>query len=324
MSQQPYYPPQGQFPQQPVQQQPQQFAQPQYPTYPQQQAPQQFAQQPGYPPAQQAPQQQLAQGTLDAFFNQRSAGSGPGLTWSNKDGSKKPLGFWYTGVVARDVGNGDIEQQTNTQGIPQTFKDGSPKFQMKVPLKGIQAADGNVADFTDGEGTWYVKGQARDELTRAMAEAGCDYGVPKAGDYVVITLVQRRPSGQGYQPANVVQVTYHPANAQAGGQQAQAPATGAPSPAPEAPAQPAQPPAPPQVQQEVPQQPQYQQPAPPAAQPAPQQFQQQPPAPPAAPQGAPVQQAQPPVQQQSVPQPPPGLDPNAQAILSQLTQQQAS
>lgn len=301
---QPQYP--GYPPQQP-QQGPPEWAQPQPPQWTPPGQPVQQYQQP-YPPQgygqPQAPAQQLAQGNLDDFFNQRSAGSGPGLSWSNKDGSKKPIGFWYAGVVARDIGNGDIQQQTTPQGQPQFFRDGSPKFQMLVPLKQVQAADGSQ-ELENGEGTWYVRGQARDELTRAMAEAGCTYQVPKAGDAVVVILTGRRSSGQGFQPANVFEIRYQPAPHNLGGQ-AQAPVSGAPSPAPEAQQAPA-----PQVQQP---------PAPPAApqvqQPPAQQYAQggyvppqgQAPAqPPAAPQGAPV--------------PPAGLDPNAQNILAQLTGQ---
>lgn len=326
MTQQAYYPPQGQ-PQGYPPQAPQQFQQPappaQYPGYPPQQQPG-YGPPQGYPPAQQAPQQQLVQGTLDDFFNQRSAGSGPGLSWSYKDQSKKPIGYWYAGTVARDVGNGDIQQQTNPQGAAQFFRDGSPKYQMLVPLREVQAADGSHAtDFADGEATWYVRGQARDELVRAMREAGCSYTTPKAGDRVVIVLSARRSSGQGFQPANVFQIQYQaaPHNLSVQGQQT----AGAPSPAPEVPqAQaPAPPPAPAQQQFQPPaqQQPQMEQPQQQIPAPPVQQMQQQ----------APVQQMQPPPAPQApqgVPVPPPGLDPNAAAILGQLTggqpQQQAS
>lgn len=188
---------------------PQQYAppaQPQYPGYPPQQAPQQFAQQPGYP-AQgfpQAPQQQpaqpLAQGTIDDFYNQPSSGGGASLKFEQP-------GTRYVGVVARAVGNGDIQQQTNTQNVPQFFKDGRPKLVMRVPLSNLQS---NVQlPSQDGLGQWYVKGQARDELARAMAEAGCQ-GAPEAGAVIDITFTGTRPSGPGMNPAKVFQVVYAP------------------------------------------------------------------------------------------------------------------
>lgn len=302
MTQQPFYPPQQGYPPQQAPQQPyapQQYQQPAPAAYQQPYAPQGYGQ-----PAPGPQQPPLAQGGLDEFYSQRATGSGPGLSWQNK-----PIGHWYAGVVSRDVGDGDVQQQTNTMQQPQFFKDGSPKFQMLVPLGQVQAADGQAPE--NGEGTWYVKGQARDELSRAMQEAGCSYRTPKAGDFVVVTLVQRRPSGAGFQPANVFQIRYQPANATAGGQVAGAPAqqaTGAPSPAPEAPQQqqvPQQPPAPPMGAPVQPQQQYQQQPAPP--------MQQQIPQPP------PGTQGQPPMQQQAPIQPPQGLDPQAASILSQLT-----
>lgn len=214
MSQQPYYP------QQPQQGYP---AQPQYPVapqqpYPPQQAPQQF-QQPyaapyGAPQAPQAPAQPLVQGTLDDFYNQPSVGGGPSLSWTDKQSNQpKPLGTTYTGIVARDVTHADVQQQTDfrTQA-PLFYKDGRAKFAMKVPLK-LQPS----AEFPDGEASWFVKGQARDELVRAMSEAGCD-GSPKAGALITVTLVQRRNTGAGMNPANIVQVQYQPP--QGAGQQA--------------------------------------------------------------------------------------------------------
>lgn len=298
--QQPYYPPQPQAPAYP-------------PAVPAQQYPPQPPQQPYYPPqapapqapyggapAQPAPPQQppavpaqpLAKGTLDDYFTQPSAGSGPGIAWSDKAGNQKPIGTTYHGVVARDVTQADIEQQIGhpSQGSqPLFFRDGRPKLQMKVPLR-VPVSE----EFPQGEATLYVKGQTRDELTRAMNEAGLGtQAVPKAGDQISIQLVQRRPN-PGRMPSNIVAIRYVPAGgAQQGAQQA--PAQPVQQPAPQAaPAQPVQ-----QVQPQAPvQQPQAY--APPAA-----------------------QQVQAPVQQALAPQPgqlamPEGLSPEQQQLFAQL------
>lgn len=291
MTQQPYYPPapqpaqqyQPQFPQAP--QQP--YQQPMQPAYGQQPMQQPYQQMPQQPPA-----QPLAEGSIDAFYNQPSVGGGPSLSWTDKQSNQpKPIGTSYVGVVARDVTNADVQQQTDfrTQA-PLFYKDGRPKFAMKVPLK-VQPS----AEFTEGECSWFVKGQARDELVRAMAEAGCD-GSPKAGATITVTLVQRRPSGAGMNPANIVQVQYTPPN----GAVAPSPAS-APQQAP--------------VQQQF----QPQQEAPPTwAQPAP--------VPQQVPLAQPVQQYQAPQQvapvqaqpQQTAPQPPARLTPEQEQLLAQL------
>jgi hypothetical protein len=48
-------------------------------------------------------------------------------------------------------------------------------------------------EFPEGQAGWWVKGQARDELARAMAETGAPAGAPEAGAFVRITLVNVRP-----------------------------------------------------------------------------------------------------------------------------------
>lgn len=257
MTQQPYYPagPQQPYPGQPaIYTQPPAPAQPQYPVAPQQpyQA-QQYAPQPypQQPPAPQGPPP--AQGSLDAFYSQPTSASGPSLSWS-VNGQQKPLGTSYAGIVARDVIDADVQQDSDPKtGQLKTYRDGRPKFFMKVPLKVAPSPE-----FPEGEGTWYVRGQSRDELARAMAEAGVS-GSPRGGDAIRITLVDRRPSRGGGMPANIVQVQYQPA---AG--------SGAPSPAPEPLPQqqaPVQQYAPPPYPQQAPPQQQYAAPAQPQAQP---------------------------------------------------------
>lgn len=281
MTQQPYAP---QYPQQPYP--------PQAPAYP----PQQYA---GYPPAPPQgyapapPPQPLATGTIDDFYNQPSSGGGAALKFP-------VIGTRYVGIVTRPVGSGDVIQQTNTQGVPQFYKDGRPKFVMKVPLQ-MQP----TAEFPDGLAQWYVKGQARDELVRAMAEAHAPEGPPEAGAVLDITFSSTRSAGVGMNDAKLFTVRYtRPQGA--------APAPAAPSPV----AGTEQPPPAP-AQQPVPQ---YAPPPAPATYaPAPDQQQ------------IPQQQyAQAPVEQapQSAaplppgvpaPRPPADMSPEQQALLARLT-----
>jgi hypothetical protein len=294
MTQQPYYPPQ-----------PQQGYAPQFPQAPVQYAPP--PQQPVYAPpvqqyAPQAPAQPpLANGSLDDYYSQPTGGGGPGISWKDK-----PLGTTYAGVVKRDVTNGDVVQDSDfTTKQPKFYRDGRPVFVMKVPLQGQPSQE-----FPDGEFAFWVRGQARDELARAMAEAGVE-GAPKAGALIQVALVERKPSRQG-NPANIVRISYTPAGGAAPAQPQQA-----------APIQQPQAPAPQQVQYQQPQAP-VQQYAPPVAQ------QEQPPAwaqpaPVQQPQltqqvAQPVQQAAPaqaPVQQ-SAPPAPAGLTPEQEQLLAQL------
>lgn len=281
----------------PAPQPPQQPIAPQYPApqgyapppmgYPAQQYP---AQQPGYPMPPQgygAPQQpvQLATGSLDAFYSQPSVGGGAAL--------KFEVGTTHAGVVTREITGADIQQQTNPQNQqPAFFKDGRPKFVMKVPLQ-VQP----TADRPDGLAQWYVAGAARDELARAMKAAGAPDGPPEAGSVIQVTCTGTRPSGAGMNPSKVYQVLY------------QRPQGAAPAQQPPAPQQQfqAQQPEPQHLHSQlptaqVPVQPQYQQP------PAPQQFQAPVPPPqmaqPAAPQFDPSQLPQ--------------LDPAQQQLLAGL------
>lgn len=220
---------------------PQQY-QPQMPQYPQQAPP---VQPTPYPPQQQpyaypVPQWQppvqpptppvapLATGSLSEFFSQ-PVGGGPGWSWKDK-----PIGHSYAGVVKRAIRPGDIQQSTSPQGIPLAYNDGRPKFEMRVPMQVQQSPE-----FPQGEATWYVRGKDRDELARAMTEAGCPQEVisngPEAGAGVMITLTERRPGRMG-NPSNIVRVQYQrPANAGNG-----VPAQTAP-PVQQAPPQPQQP-----------------------------------------------------------------------------------
>jgi hypothetical protein len=188
------YPQQPQYPQSPGYPTPQYPAMPQYP--PQPAAGQ--ASQPGYypqqPPA--VPVQPTAAGSLDAFYRQPSTGAGKSLAFTTP-------GTSYVGIVTRPITDGDIQQQTDTQGRPAFFRDGRPKFVMKVPLQ-MQPTQ----EYPDGLAQWYVKGQARDELVRAMAEAGAPAGPPEAGAIVQVTFTGTRSSGPGMNPTKLFRVAY--------------------------------------------------------------------------------------------------------------------
>jgi hypothetical protein len=291
----PGYPPQA--PQYPPAA-PQQPAYPAAPAYPQ---PQQFAPQypvqQGYPaPMMAPPPPALATGTIDDFFSQPSAGGGKALSFH-----QKPYGTTYVGIVTRPLGNGDIQQQTDTQQRPQFFKDGRPKFVMKVPLQ-LQPSP----EFPDGLATWFVKGQARDELARAMSETGAPAGPPEAGSIIQITYTGERQAVVGMNPAKQFAVVYTRPD---GTSSSPAPAV-AQQPAPQQFQQPVAqqmqvPPVYGQVpQQPVPQAPAVPQPAPPVMQPA------TPAQPPAAPQ-VPAQAA--------APQPPADMSAEQAALLARLT-----
>jgi hypothetical protein len=296
------YPP-AQYPQQPAAapQYPQQFPAQQYPAQPQYPA-QQYPQAQGYPAPQMAPPAPaLAQGSIDDFYNQPSAGGGKSLSFH-----QKPYGTRYRGIVTRPIGAGDIQQQTDTMQRPQFFKDGRPKFVMKVPLQMEPSAE-----YPDGLAVWYVKGQARDELVRAMAEVGAPAGPPEAGSIIDITYTGERQAGAGMNPAKQVAVIYSRPSGAAAAPQAPAQVQQLPQ------GQFAQPTGP--IQQAPdPQLSQYAQQAQPElaamqAQQFAQQYQQ-----PAHPQFAQPAQAQPPAQA-AAPQPPADLSPEQQQLLAKLT-----
>jgi hypothetical protein len=144
------------------------------------------AQPQGYsnPSAVQAPAQ-LANGTLEDFYNQPTGGGGPSVT--SKFFNKRPQGSWLQMSVIRDVTNSDVRQQTTPQGVPQTFKDGKPKFVLIVKVMVTGSSDGtHVTEFPDGEASIWVKGVLADELRRAMTAAGDPSGYPKADAQIVM------------------------------------------------------------------------------------------------------------------------------------------
>lgn len=138
----------------------------------------------------------MAKGSIDDFFNQPSVGGGPALKFA--------VGTRHAGIVARPVTSADVQQQTVPGGSqPAYYKDGRPKFVLKIPLV-VQPSQ----EHPDGQAQWYVSGGARDELVRAMAEAGAPEGAPESGAGIVVECTGTRPAGAGMNPAKVYKVSY--------------------------------------------------------------------------------------------------------------------
>lgn len=138
--------------------------------------------------------QTLARGTLEDFYNQPT-GSGGGPSITSKFFNKRAFGSWLQLEVAADSTDADVRQQTTPQGIPQTFKDGRPKFVLVVKVKVLGSSDGtHVTEFPDGMGSLWVKGVLADELRRSMAAVGDASGYPKAGAIIVMSSTGEQAS----------------------------------------------------------------------------------------------------------------------------------
>ncbi|MEV6413875.1 hypothetical protein [Kribbella sp. NPDC051718] len=248
------YPPQApqqQYQQPPAQGYPQTYP-PQQGGYPAPQYAPQYPPQQGYapqPPA--APPVPLAQGSLDDYYSQPSTGGGGGLKFTGPN-NQPLINQSYLIRVTRPVNNGDIQQQTDNQNKPLFFKDGRAKFVMIVPVELLEPNP----NHPEGLAKWYVKGAARDDLVRAMAEAGAPEGPPEMGAVIRVTLTGTRPSGPGMNPAHVFAVQYWRPEGTHGSTPAAAPAEQ------QAPAPAAQQQLPPANYTQPPAQQQYQQPAP--------------------------------------------------------------
>lgn len=143
----------------------------------------------GYAPQQPAPGPDLS-GDLESFYAQRSVGGGKGISWKGV-----PDGFTVLGVVARTIGHGDVFKETHPPGSPMAGqlrlnRDNSPKYAMQVPLKLLVPLG---QEYADGEARLFLRGQLRDETTRAMQEVGAPEGPPEAGAFVKVTLTHRKP-----------------------------------------------------------------------------------------------------------------------------------
>lgn len=161
------------------------------------------------PAAVQAPPAQLANGTLEDFYNQPT-GSGGGPSVTSKFFTKRQQGSWLQLEVVSDATNSDVRQQTTPQGIPQTFKDGRPKFVLVVKVKVLGSSDGtHVTEFPDGLGSLWVKGVLADELRRSMAAAGDPSGYPKGGAQIVMVSAGEQASRTpGFSATKLYQLQY--------------------------------------------------------------------------------------------------------------------
>lgn len=188
-----------------------QFGAPVQPQYAPQQLMQPLPVQPGYPPQQYGqipppaqPQVPLAQGTLDDFFDQPTVGGGQALKFAQ-------LGTEYYVEVTRPITKADVQQQTDRKNIPQTFKDGRPKFQMLVP---VHVLNSNIPDAIGTTSVFYLKGATREKLAAAMAQAGAPAGPPEAGCRMRLRYAADIPTGAGFNPRKDIDITYErPASA---------------------------------------------------------------------------------------------------------------
>lgn len=227
--------------------------------------------QPGYGQPPQAPPQQ-PQGpppSLADYYSQPKGGGGPAVKFS----APKQVGYGLGFIIARDVTEADLEQQTNPVSKQLEFyPDGRRKIQLKVPLIVDQ-----TPEHPEGRATLYAKTGIREALDAGMLAAGLPpKQFPKEGDRGSIVWVGTQPI-QGQSDKKLFEVQYTPgpkwANAPAGsnGQaqqvasngRAQAPANAIPpealvqpnqAPPPSQPAGQATPPPPPPQSAAMPQQ----------------------------------------------------------------------
>lgn len=159
------------------------------------------------PPPVQAPQgPPLPQGTLDDFYNQRSVGSGKGLSWNGK-----PDGYRYIGVVTKTPSNSDVFVDTQPAaqgGAPKQNRDGSFKYVLQVQLRIAWLDQFQQFTYADQDARLFLRGGLRDETTRAMHEVGAE-GVPQEGALIDVTLTGRKPGNNI--ATNVFAVVYRPA-----------------------------------------------------------------------------------------------------------------
>lgn len=181
-----------------------------YPQMPQQGGWQQPGPQQGWQQPPGPPQPPMPRATMADYFDDPATGEGQSIGTFFKNGSQPIFGQSLTFQVARPLGDGDIQIQT-IKGTNQvaTFRDGRPKKVLIIPVT-FQPN----AKFTDGRGTWWVRGQARDELARAMADAGVPadengHRVPESGAQITLTLMGTRPVQGGFNDANIWQVMYY-------------------------------------------------------------------------------------------------------------------
>lgn len=159
----------------------------------------------GFPSQPQPPAQALPPGSLNAFMEQPKVGRPQSISWKGA-----PDGSTISGTVVSDPTDRDVVVDTdpNTKAI-KTYRDGSPRYVLVLTLQ----LPGPTPVFTDGMASLYCRGNLWEDLQSAAVAAGRANGLPKAGDHLSITLVERKP-GRGTIPRNIFKVTVTPSGQQ--------------------------------------------------------------------------------------------------------------
>jgi hypothetical protein len=160
------------------------------------------------PPPQESPTANMPKPTLADFHGQKQTGGGPSWKFHNR-----PVGTTYWGIVSREIGNGDVDYQTNPNPPNEILrqKDGSPKYVIFAPMKMIPSAD-----YPEGMARCGIKGDMAVKINAAMAAVGApvnaDGGyVPEVGAFLQVTVVQHKPL-KGMSPMYIYQVDYRRPN----------------------------------------------------------------------------------------------------------------
>ena len=165
--------------------------------------------------AQQAPAPVLARGTVEDFFNQPQVASGGASVTKFFNG--RPVGSWLRFRVTRDLTANDVRQQTDINNIPQTFRDGTPKWVLIIPVKVLEGSDpGWQQVFENGDATLWVKGLLQEELNRAIAASGTQPDangnyIARGNSEIVMASAGEKPSRKaGYSPSKLHNLQYQP------------------------------------------------------------------------------------------------------------------
>jgi hypothetical protein len=126
---------------------------------------------------------------LSEFYGQRN--NAEGKPWKFH---QMPMSTSYCGIVARPITDGDVRAQATQRG---------EKMVVVVPMKMMPDAN-----FPDGWGTMWLKGDMWTKCQAAMATVGAPEGMPEAGSFVQVTLVGTRQTGAGFNAAYQYKVDY--------------------------------------------------------------------------------------------------------------------
>jgi hypothetical protein len=142
----------------------------------------------------------------------------------------KQQGYQLDMVVTRDLMHSDTHQLTDINGVPQSYKDGRPKFVLIIPVTVTNSSDGTHGSFfSEGNATIWVKGALKDEFARAMAAAGIRE--LKGGTRIVTASAGEKASKRpGFSPTKLYSVTLYPADGSAPAQGRGCPAGSAKDP----------------------------------------------------------------------------------------------